>query len=150
MDRTERVELMTLVMVEDGEGRILMENRQDPDWGGLCFPGGHVEPGESFVRAAVREVQEETGLTVSGLRLCGLKQFPIQNGRYLVLFFKTKTFSGTLHGSPEGPVSWVFREELPQYRLCDKLEEMLSVFDSDSLNEFFWQKEENGWKAELL
>ena len=102
MDRTERVELTVLVMAEDAEGRLLMENRCDPDWGGLCFPGGHVEPGESIVHAAIREMQEETGLAVSHLRLCGVKQFPIPGGRYLVFLLRTRHFSGTLHSSPGG------------------------------------------------
>ncbi len=150
MDRTERVELTVLVMAEDAEGRLLMEDRRDPDWGGLCFPGGHVEPGESVVRAAIREMQEETGLTVSHLRLCGVKQFPIPGGRYLVFLFRTQHFSGRLHSSPEGPVQWLRREEFSRFRLSDNLEQLLSVFDSDSLNEMFWRDGADGWELELL
>ena len=37
-----------LVMVSDGSGNLLMEDRNDPGWPGICFPGGHVEPGEAF------------------------------------------------------------------------------------------------------
>lgn len=40
-----------LVMVSDGSGNLLMEDRNDPGWPGICFPGGHVEPGEAFTAA---------------------------------------------------------------------------------------------------
>ena len=63
-DRTERAELTVLVLVTDEDGRMLLQDRLDPDWGGICFPGGHVEPGESFVRAAAREVRDETDLNM--------------------------------------------------------------------------------------
>ena len=78
-DRTERVELTTLCMVFRDD-KILLQNRVKTDWRGYCFPGGHVEPGESVVDSAIREIKEETGLTVSQLRLCGIKQFPIDGG----------------------------------------------------------------------
>ena len=42
-----------LVMVSDGSGNLLMEDRNDPSWPGICFPGGHVEPGEAFTAAEV-------------------------------------------------------------------------------------------------
>ena len=61
---TERCELTNLCMITDAENRILVQDRTDPSWPGICFPGGHVEPGESFVASVIREVQEETGLTI--------------------------------------------------------------------------------------
>ena len=150
MDRTERVELTTLTMVTDSQGRMLVQNRLDPDWGGICFPGGHVEPGESFVKAAIREVYEETGLTIENPQLCGVKQFPIQNGRYLVLLFKADQYSGTLRDSEEGPVFWTTEQELSGYRLTDKFMELLSIFRNDNLTEFFWFKENEDWNFEIL
>ena len=75
MDRTERVELTTLCMLHRGD-EILLQNRVKTDWRGYCFPGGHVEPGESIVDSVCREIQEETGLTIRNPRLCGIKQFP--------------------------------------------------------------------------
>ncbi len=150
MDRTERVELTTLVMLCDGKGRILLEDRIDPDWGGLCFPGGHVEPGESIVRAAVREFHEETGLTLSGVRLCGIKQFPIKGGRYLVFLFRADSFTGILHSSAEGEVGWYRRSEISPERASDKFAELLCVFDDESLSEMYWQEDGEEWKLSLL
>lgn len=53
---------------------ILLEKRRDCGWWGL--PGGKVEPGESLVDAAVREVLEETGLTVEVTHLIGVYSDP--------------------------------------------------------------------------
>ena len=57
MGRTENVELTVLCLLEDGE-RILLQNRRKKDWQGYALPGGHVERGESFVDAVIREMRE--------------------------------------------------------------------------------------------
>ena len=62
MSKTENVELTVLCLIEDGN-KILLQNRAKKDWQGYALPGGHVEPGESFVDAVIREMKEETGLT---------------------------------------------------------------------------------------
>ena len=95
MDRTERIELTVLCLLCDGE-KILLQNRVKQDWQGYAMPGGHVEAGESIVDAVIREVREETGLTVLQPKLCGVKQFPIEGGRYLVFLFRSNRFEGTL------------------------------------------------------
>jgi len=53
-----------LVYVSDWPNHLLFVRKNKPDWqaGKLNFPGGHVEPGESDVEAAVRELREETNL----------------------------------------------------------------------------------------
>ena len=53
MSRTENVELAVVCLLEDG-GRVLLQNRKKEDWHGWALPGGHVEPGESFVDAVIR------------------------------------------------------------------------------------------------
>ena len=78
MSRVERTVLTNMCMVTDGS-RVLVQQRSDPKWPGIVFPGGHVEPGESFVDSTVREVYEETGLNVSNLRLCGVRQWSLEN-----------------------------------------------------------------------
>jgi 8-oxo-dGTP diphosphatase len=148
MDRTERVELTSLCMIYRGE-EILLQNRVKTDWRGYCFPGGHVEPGESVVDSAIREIKEETGLTVSQLRLCGIKQFPIDGGRYLVFFFKTDRFFGELISSDEGNMEWVHRKDLPKLDTVSDFMDMLKVFDRDDLNEFQYVVDGDDWNVVL-
>ena len=70
MSRTEITELTVLCLIHDEE-RYLLQDRVNEDWKGYTLPGGHVEPGESIVDAVIREMKEETGLTIRSPRLCG-------------------------------------------------------------------------------
>ena len=80
MGRKETVELTNMCMVEDGKGNVLVQNRLDPNWSGIVYPGGHVEAGESIAASVIREIREETGLTIENPTLCGVKQFWLDNG----------------------------------------------------------------------
>ena len=112
MSNSEKVILTALCMVADGT-RILLQDRVKEDWRGLTFPGGHVEKNESFVRAIIREVKEETGLTIYNPKLSGIKQFLTENDeRYVVLLFKSNLFSGNLCSSDEGEMYWIDRADL--------------------------------------
>ena len=43
MARTEKVTFTNMCMISDGRGNVLVQDRLDPDWPGIAFPGGHVE-----------------------------------------------------------------------------------------------------------
>ena len=49
MAEIEKVIFMNMCMVYDDKGNVLVQDKIDENWGGLTFPGGHVEKGESFV-----------------------------------------------------------------------------------------------------
>ena len=70
---------------------------------GLLYVGGMFD-GESFVDAVIREIKEETGLSISNVQLCGIKQYvpkPEEHyDRYIVLLYKT---------DPNGVNSWSAR-----------------------------------------
>lgn len=151
MGKSEQAIFTNLVMIYDDEGNILVQNRKDPHWPGICFPGGHVEPGESFVRSAIREVKEETGLDIENPRLCGIKQFYTKAGeRYVVFFYKANRYTGALTSSDEGEVFWVSRDKLHTYPLVSDFMEMVKVFESDDLSEFYYYKENGEWNLALL
>ena len=151
MSREEKAIFTVLCMITDNHGNVLVENRRDPNWPGICFPGGHVEPGESFTEAAIRETLEETGLTIENPKLCGIKQFQNSNdARYVVFFYRTNHFSGKLQSSNEGEVFWVPREKLPDYPLVEDFLDMVKVMESDDLNEFYYYKENDQWCLKLL
>jgi 8-oxo-dGTP pyrophosphatase MutT (NUDIX family) len=61
-------------VIFDRRGRLLLQQRSDGGQWGL--PGGSVEIGESLRDALIREVNEETGLSVTPGRLVGLYSSP--------------------------------------------------------------------------
>ena len=150
MAREELAVFTNMCMITDGNGNVLVQDRKNPDWPGITFPGGHVEPGESFTLSVIREVFEETGLTVENPVLCGTKQFQTRSGaRYVVFFYKASKFQGTLKSSDEGDVYWLPRSELPNQTLAPDMMEMVQVMESENLSEFFYQKVEGNWQLTL-
>lgn len=151
MKRTEDVELTVLCLIRR-DNEYLLQDRIKKDWRGFTLPGGHVEPGESIVDAVIREMQEETGLTVDNPKLCGVKQFPIsgengESGRYLVFLFVADQFSGEIVSSEEGVMHWVKKEDLGKVNLVNDFKELLEVMLDENLSEFQYVVEEGKWKV---
>ena len=148
MRRTENVELTNLCLIRRG-GEILLQNRVKADWRGLALPGGHVEPGESIVDSVIREIREETGLTVKNPRLRGVKQFPIEGGRYIVFLYEATEFEGTLRDSEEGGVAWYPRAQVPRLPTVEDLEELIQVMEREDLSEFLYLVDGDDWQVSL-
>lgn len=149
MARIEQVTLTNMCMVFDGS-KVLVQEKVDEDYSGITFPGGHVEKGESFSDAVIREVFEETGLKIFSPQLCGIKDWFQKDGtRYMVLFYKTDQFEGTVTSSDEGEVYWLELEEMKQKKLAYGMEKMLEVFMDENISEYFFYKENGKWVDEL-
>ena len=142
--RTEQVELTVLCLIHT-EDSYLLQDRVKNDWKGYALPGGHIEPGESIVDAVVREMKEETGLMIKAPRLCGIKQFPIEGGRYIVFLFETDQFEGKAVDSDEGKMYWVKKSELLNVNLVDDFNELIEVMLNDTLTEFQYVVANDEW-----
>jgi 8-oxo-dGTP pyrophosphatase MutT (NUDIX family) len=111
------------VVVEDSEGRLLLELRSDfGKWG---LPGGVPDEHEDIVTCAVRETLEETGLQVRDLVPFGFASAPSSevwtypNGHvchYFSMMFATRSFSGepSSDGSENLKVRWFKPHDLPE------------------------------------
>lgn len=149
MARTETVTITNMCMIYDGT-RVVVQNRNDPNWPGITFPGGHVEKGESFTDAVIREIYEETGLTITSPQLCGIKDWVNDDGsRYIILLYKTNEFHGSLISSVEGEVFWVELNDMLKMRMTEGMETQLQVFLDDNLSEHFFYKEDGQWNEVL-
>lgn len=135
MDRTEAVTLTNMCMIKK-QDKILVLNRNDPVWPGLTFPGGHVEKHEAFHDSVIREVQEETGLTIKDPKLIGVKQFfDAQDHRYLVFFYLAQKFTGQLRSSEEGELTWMTKDQLFSHKLASNFDHDLPIFFDPQLSE---------------
>ena len=150
MARTEIVTFTNMCMVEDSNGNVVVQQRCG-SWPGIAFPGGHVEPGESFTRAVIREVQEETGLTIQHPHLVGIKDWTNDDGsRYVVLLYRANEFTGTITSSDEGEVWWHPIASLNELKLSASMSTMLQVFLDENLSEHLLYREGTTWKSILL
>ena len=142
--------LCNMCMIEDAAtDRVLVQHRLPKPtnpWCGLTFPGGHVEYGESITASTIREIYEETGLTVSNLQMCGVVEWEvpekpqsivwqdnIPKSKYIVFMFRTNTFTGKLKSSAEGQMEWMTLDEMRNGSLAPHMEQYLSVLLEDDV-----------------
>jgi 8-oxo-dGTP diphosphatase len=113
-------------VVLDG-GRVLLVRHTHPDgrdfW---CFPGGGVEPGESFAQAARRELREEVGLDVELTGIACAQDFVAADACELIFLARPAGGAAALGADPERaaaetPVlrelAWVAPADLAHHRV---------------------------------
>lgn len=149
MDTDTKAETKSVIgvgaIVIHSDGSILLGYRikpgEEPTW---CLPGGHVEPGESFEMAAIREVAEETGIDV----LCEMRVLAIIQdlkgeissvvGAVVTRLARDGVIPQVLESQIFSSWRWFFPHELP-VPLFPASAAVLSVWLEQELPE--------GWKA---
>jgi len=119
-------------VVRDESGRLLLVQRaHEPGRGMWSVPGGRVEPGETAIEAVVREVAEETALTVVVTGLAGVVERPAPGGgTYLIEDHTARLARGSdaaalEAGDDASDAAWVDVDELDRWPLVDGLLEAL-------------------------
>ena len=145
MSRATSTILTNLCLIEDTSTNKVVLQYRSPErykkWSGYAFPGGHIEEGESIAESVIREVYEETGLTITAPKLVAVKDWePDEGGRYIVFCYKATRFSGQLRSSEEGEVSWVEKDQLEKLDLSYDMLPLLEVMEDTDLSEFYYRK----------
>ena len=152
MSRATSTILTNLCLIEDTSTNKVVLQYRSPErykkWSGYAFPGGHIEEGESLVESVIREVYEETGLTIADPKLVAVKDWePDEGGRYIVFCYKATRFSGQLRSSEEGDVSWVEKDQLDQLDLSYDMLPLLEVMEDPDLSEYYYRiRTDDDWE----
>ena len=152
MSRATSTILTNLCLIEDcTTNKVVLQYRSSErykKWSGYAFPGGHIEEGESLVESVIREVYEETGLTITAPKLVAVKDWePDEGGRYIVFCYKATEFTGQLRSSEEGEVSWVEKDQLENLDLSYDMLPLLEVMEDPDLSEYYYRKRtDDGWE----
>jgi len=104
------------VVVDDKERVLLVKRNVPPKEGFWCLPGGFIELGETLNQAALRELEEETGLNGKIEMLLGATANPsTQYDTVLMVGYLVKDFTGDLKaGDDASDVAYFYQSELPE------------------------------------
>ena len=136
------MKLATLCYVKH-DGKTLMMHRvkkvqdmHEGKWNGL---GGKFEPGETPDECVIREIREESGLTIHNPRLRGFLTFPAfaKEEDWYVFVYTAENFTGSLIDSAEGRLEWIADSELSKLNLWEGDQHFLKWIEE---NRFFSAK----------
>jgi 8-oxo-dGTP diphosphatase len=120
--RGKPLRLSVKIVVRDGAGRCLLLKRSLSSKGNPGkweFPGGKIDPGESFDEALLREVVEETGLTISIQGVAGTAESEAPTAKVVYLILEGRVESGQVRLSEEhDDYAWVDPRKLPNMDLA--------------------------------
>ncbi|WP_138344510.1 VirB6/TrbL-like conjugal transfer protein, CD1112 family [Blautia obeum] len=151
VDALEDMELgdLFLLSIQDHKGNVLALDKVNDSYTGTTFPGGHVEANEIFQKSMIREVWEETGLTVEAPKLGGLYHWHKSGVHYVITLYKADKFTGELKSSEEGRVYWIPLEELKTKELATGMEHVLRILESEKVDECYMHLEADGYVGDL-
>jgi len=113
----EEQRLSALCYLTDAGRLLMLQRKKEPFSMHWAAPGGKLEPGETPEEAVVREVREETGLSVRDLRLRAVCSETGEDPNYnwLLFIFQAGAYDGRLTPSDEGELRWVPIDRLDEW-----------------------------------
>ncbi|MCD8397169.1 MAG: 8-oxo-dGTP diphosphatase [Lachnospiraceae bacterium] len=124
----------TLCYIEK-DGAYLMLHRikkeQDINHGKWIGVGGKFEAGETPEECLLREVKEETGLTLLSYRLRGIITFVLDGETEYMFLYTASSFEGELSVCDEGELAWIPKDEVLNLKLWEGDREFLRLLDEE-------------------
>lgn len=120
----------------ESDSRYLLLHKASGRFGGGFWnaPGGKIEQAESAEQAVVREVREETGLSVSELKYAGFLEFYFGSGKktpdWVASVYTTSSFTGNLIESEEGKLRWFSKQSIPYEEMWEDDKHWLPILIS--------------------
>ena len=122
-------------LIKDGQWLMLYRNagKQDGNEGKWIGVGGHFEEGESPEECMLREVREETGLTLTSHVFRGIVTFvsDCQETEYMFLY-TADGWKGTLDACDEGTLAWVPEDQVMNRPLWEGDRVFLRLLQTDA------------------
>ena len=126
----------TLCYIQRGDEYLMLhrvKKKDDYNGGKWIGIGGKFEEGESPDRCLLREVREETGLTLTDYRLRGIVTFLAKKWETEYMFLYTADgFEGTLRTCDEGDLAWVKIADVPNLPLWEGDKVFLRLLREDA------------------
>lgn len=109
-----------LCFILRGEEVLLIHKKRGLGAGLVNAPGGKLEPGETTAQAAVRETEEEIGVTPNALEQRGELHFQFTDGLALhCTVYVAREFTGTPHETDEATPFWVPISQVPYHEMWE-------------------------------
>lgn len=109
-----------ITYIFSGDKVLLIHKKRGLGAGKVNAPGGHIEPGETEMEAAVRETEEEVGLTPHNLKEVGNLYFQFTNGLKMKgTVFMSEEYSGKMTETEEADPFWIPIEDIPYTRMWE-------------------------------
>lgn len=109
---------LLFVMDNDAERILLIHKKRGLGKGKINGPGGRIEPGETPEAAAIRETQEEVGITPKNPVFCGLLRFQFTDGYALLGYvYRATQWDGELVETDEAQPEWFPVAAIPYERM---------------------------------
>jgi ADP-ribose pyrophosphatase YjhB (NUDIX family) len=124
---------VSAAIIRDGQVLVARRNR-GPAYGLWTLPGGMVEAGETLAQALIREINEETGMTVEPVALAGHREVMVRDAagkverHFVILCFASRWIAGEPSLNEElAEAKWLRPSELASLKTTEGLAAIIAA-----------------------